>query len=193
MRAQFHPYSRNAARMPAGAIKLLKRWRADRSGVTAIEFGLVALPFLMFMFGIIAVGLYFFITFSLENAVEQAARLVRTGQAQSNGMTTTEFKAEVCKKLPGFVDCAGKLRVNVQQFTGGFSTITTPDCVDSSGVLVGEGAATPVKGDAGAVVLVTACYEWELAKSMPFLKLGKMSNGSSMIRASTTFRTEPYE
>ncbi len=67
--------------------RLLSRWRADASGATAIEFGIVALPFSMFAYGIILIGLYFFTTFSLENALERASRLIRTGQAQKMNMT----------------------------------------------------------------------------------------------------------
>jgi Flp pilus assembly protein TadG len=49
----------------------LKVWRSDTAGVTAVEFAMVAVPFLMLLFGIITVGLFFFTTFSLENAVER--------------------------------------------------------------------------------------------------------------------------
>ena len=60
----------------------LRRWRRDQSGVTAIEFGIVAMPFMMLLFGIISVCLYFFTKFTMENAVWQAARAIRTGQFQ---------------------------------------------------------------------------------------------------------------
>lgn len=163
----------------------------DERGFTAVEFAMVAMPFLMLLFGTIAVGLYFFTTFTLENAVEKAARQIRTGQAQMAGKTTSEFKADVCSYAPGYVDCAGNLRVNVTSFSS-FSAVTTPPCVDSSGDLIPEPTSAAVPGAASEVVLVTVCYEWELAGALPFLELGDMDNGSSMIRASTTFKTEPY-
>lgn len=163
----------------------------DQRGVTAVEFAIVAVPFLMMLFGIITVGLFFFTTFSLENAVERAARLIRTGQVQESGMTTEEFKEEVCARAPAYVDCAGKLRVNVQSFAS-FANIVTPSCVDNGGNLVPPAGTTYSPGDAGEVVLVTVCYEWELAGSLPFLSVGNMPNGSALIQASTTFRTEPY-
>ena len=173
-------------------VRDIRRLRDDESGVTAIEFGMVAVPFLMFVFGIISLGLFFFVTFSLENGVEQAARLVRTGQAQTANMTTDEFKQRVCDQLPTFVDCTNKLRVSVVEFTT-FAGISEPQCTDAGGSLIPEGAAANVPGAAGQVVLVTACYEWGLAGEMPFLKLGNMGNGAALIRASTTFRTEPFE
>ena len=61
---------------------LLSRWRRDNSGATAVEFAIIALPFMLLMFGIMTVCLYFFTNFSLENAAWAAARSVRTGQMQ---------------------------------------------------------------------------------------------------------------
>lgn len=172
---------------------LAGRIRKDKRGFTAVEFAMVAPPFLMLLFGTIAVGLYFFVTFSLENAVEQSARLIRTGQAQSQDppMTTTQFKAKVCSYAPSFVDCKNKLRVNVVT-SATFSGLTEPACLDK-GKLIADPAPKNVPGAANDIVLVTVCYEWDLAGQFPFLKLGTMANGAALIRAATTFRTEPYE
>ena len=163
----------------------------DEDGNTAIEFAMVALPFLMLVFGTIAVGLYFFTTFALENAVEKAARQIRTGQAQIAGKTTSQFKNDVCSSAPLYVDCVGNLRVNVATASN-FGVMTSPSCTDTGGNLIPDPTPTAVPGAAGEVVLVTVCYEWELAGVLPFLKLGDMNNGSAMIQAATTFRTELY-
>ena len=53
-----------------------KDFSRDERGFTAVEFAMVAMPFLMLLFGTIAVGLYFFTTFTLENAVEKAAHRI---------------------------------------------------------------------------------------------------------------------
>ena len=42
-------------------------------------------------------------------------------------------------------------------------------------------------------MLVTACYEWDLATVIPFIELGDMEGGASLIQAATTFRTEHYK
>jgi Flp pilus assembly pilin Flp len=176
---------------------LLARWRADVSGVTAVEFGMVAWPFIVMLFGIIAVGLYFFTTFALENAVEQASRLLRTGQAQTAnngaGITSTQFKTKVCEFLPGFIDC-NKVQVNVKSFpdTTNITPAELPTCLGADGNLSGVTEYTP--GGASEVVLVWVCYEWELAGKVAnsWFSLGDMSNGSRLIQATTVFRTEPY-
>ena len=125
----------------------VRRFAADQNGTTAIEFAMVIGPFLFLLFGIMSVGLYFFVVFSLEHAVESASRVIRTGQAQTqtpNPMTTAEFKTKVCEKLPSFMNCSGtgnKVRVNVQNFTG-FGSIAVPSCTDSAGALIPEPTPT---------------------------------------------------
>ncbi len=173
-------------------IQLARKLEQDRSGTTAIEFAMVGLPFFMFLFGIFGLGLYFFTTFSLENAVDQASRLIRVGMVQQSGMTATEFKQEVCKHLPPFVDCSDKMRVNVQNYSD-FGSIAAPSCTDSEGNLVPPDSTTYKTGASSEIVLVTVCYQWDLAGALPFLKLGDMPNGAALIQASATFLTEPYE
>ena len=105
-------------------------------------------------------------------------------------MTKEQFKTEVCNRAPSFVDCNGKLRVNVQNFSN-FSGAATGACLDG-GNLITDGNSKFEPGSAEAVVLVTVCYEWDLAKSFPFINLGDMGSGSRLIQASAVFRTEPY-
>src|SRR5262245_42538858 len=81
---------------------------SSEGGATAIEFALVIGPFLFLLFGIISLGFYWFNIFSLEHAVESAARVIRTGQAQTqtpNPMTVAQFKALICAKLPPYMPC----------------------------------------------------------------------------------------
>jgi Flp pilus assembly protein TadG len=174
---------------------------SNERGATAVEFAFVIGPFLFLLLGIISVGFYFFVMFSLENAVESASRVIRTGQAQTSSppMTVAQFKSLVCSKLPPFMPCGSsdKIRVNVQNFTG-YGSITTPPCTDSSGNLIPSSSQVYNPGGASTVVLVSVCYEWELTKAManvPYWispKNAKMSNGSTMMQASTAFTSEPY-
>lgn len=182
---------RNGVRQEA----LLGRFKRDRKGVVAIEFAMVALPFLFFVFGIIGSGLYFFTDNGLQNAVETAARKIRTGQAQRTGMTVDQFRNEICANGT-FLDCS-KLRVLLQKGTD-WSAISPQSCVSTTGTLVNSSgnSSDPLEqyaGGAGEVVLVTACYEWDLSQSVSFLGFSGMGNGSTLIQAAATFRTEPYQ
>ena len=184
----------------ARALRLMRRWRKDESGVTAIEFAMVALPFVLLLFGLLSVSLYFFTTFTLENAVWQAARAIRTGQVQQGqgDYATAEtnedrkklFKKAMCKKAPPFFDCEGKAVVIVQS-NANFGNIVEPKCA-TNGTLIDQSSASFDTGGASAVVLVTVCYPWTFGGKLPFFKLGNLQDGSLLVQASVAFRTEPY-
>lgn len=184
----------------ARARKLLRRWRRDESGATAVEMAMVALPFLMLLFGIMTVCLFYFANFAIENAVWQAARAIRTGQLQNgqgaySGTTTNAdkkaaFKKALCAAAPSFLDCNGKAVVIVQS-NANFSGISQPSCT-SDGNIISDGSAAFSAGAGSSVVLVTVCYPWTLGGKLPLFKLGDLKDGSVLMQASVAFRSEPY-
>jgi Flp pilus assembly protein TadG len=178
----------------------LRRWRADDSGTTAVELALVALPFVMLVFGIMTICVYFFTNFSLENAAWQAARAIRTGQLQQGqgsyaGATTSAqqkaaFVTALCSRVPTFLQCASKIVTIVQSNTS-FAGISKPSCA-TNGTMITQTAAAFDAGSSNSVVLITVCYPWSFANKLPFIKLGNLSDGSMLMQASVSIRTEPY-
>ncbi|RZA23118.1 MAG: pilus assembly protein, partial [Proteobacteria bacterium] len=67
--------------------KFRRRLRADQKGSAAIEFALIAPVFFALLMGIIEGGLVYVSQATLQNGVSEMSRLVRTGQAQSGGMS----------------------------------------------------------------------------------------------------------
>jgi Flp pilus assembly protein TadG len=185
---------------PARALSLWRRWRKDESGFTAVEFAIVAMPFLLLLFGIMTICLYFFTNFSLENAAWQAGRAIRTGQVQQSqgaysGAVTLEdrktaFRTALCSKVPTFLSCGSKVVVIVQSNTS-FGGITDPSCA-TNGTLINQTAAGFDTGSASSVVLITVCYPWQFGNKLPFIKFGNLNDGSMLMQASVAFRTEPY-
>jgi Flp pilus assembly protein TadG len=182
------------------ARRQLRRWRTDQSGFTAVEFAIVAMPFLMLLFGTLSVCLFYFTNFTFENAVWQASRGIRTGQLQQGegaytSLKTDEdrkkaFKQALCAKAPSYIDC-NKVVVIAQSNAGGFGSITQPVCA-TDGTMIDPSAAQFNPGGASAVVLITACYPWDFGGRLPFFSLNNMKDGSLLIQASVAFRTEPY-
>jgi Flp pilus assembly protein TadG len=178
----------------------LRRLRKDEAGLTAVEFAMVSMPFVMLLFGIISVCLYFFTVFTMENAVWQAARAIRTGQFQQGlgtyaGLKTDEdrkkaFKQALCAKAPPYIECE-KAIVMVQSNSGSFSSISQPICANG-GTMIDQSKAEFNPGGASSVVLVTVCYPWSFGGKLPFLATSNIDDGSLLIQASVTFRTEPY-
>ena len=129
----------------------------NREGTTAIEFGLVALPFFLFAFGIMLVGMKYFTENALEHAVESAAREIRTGQAQKAGKTLTDFRNMVCTEAGSYITCDGKLVVHVQSGTD-WSDITPTPCLTGGSLTPSSGVGTdPLADSSGDASAVVAC------------------------------------
>lgn len=168
---------------------ILQRLRADNSGSTAIEFGIVAAPFFALMLALIEVSLVFFANFTLENAVDQAGRMIRTGQAQQAGFSEAQFKQAVCDNVSGVYDCMAGLKLDVQKFDD-FNGINLPDPLDGNGEL--RNNFTYDAGVGGNVVVVRAFYEWNLIANFPG-GLGNMPSGGRLLTATAAFRNEPFD
>jgi len=173
------------------------RWVKDERGVAAVEFAIVATPFFLFVLGLLGIGLYYFTMSSLEYGVEAAARQIRTGQAQKTALTVSQFKNLVCTAAGSYINC-NKLSVLIQSGAT-WSNVAPQACVDGNNNMVSStGAGTdPVStytGAADQVVLITVCYQWDLAQTFSFMKLGVNANGSgsAVLQATTAFQTEPY-
>ncbi len=96
-----------------------KRGRAsfgkNDSGATAVEFALIALPFFTVVFGIIEVGLSHFVNRMVDNAVINASREIRTGQAHDGGYDAATFETRICGNLPDFLCSLDRLVVDVDK------------------------------------------------------------------------------
>lgn len=171
----------------------LKRLRQDR-GATLIEFALIMVPFFVILFGILEVGLIFWGSFELDNATQDTARMIRTGQVASGNMSKSSFAEAVCGRVSLLgKDCTSKLRVDVRSYDN-FSQMSPPDALDGAGELK-EPASDDFAYDPGGardVVLVTTFYEWPLINFMTEFSLANMANGNRLLRASAAFRNEPF-
>lgn len=173
---------------------LLAKWKRNQTGSTAIEFGFVALPFIMFLFSILGYSLHFYTQTVVDHAVEQASRMIRTGEAQNGALTMEAFKNAVCSAGTTMIDC-DKVRVHIDSGAT-WSAISPASCLNSSKELVAEvsggASVTSEAGGAQQAVVVTLCYEWDLASILPFLMLGNMSSNSALIQSVSAFRSEPF-
>lgn len=145
-----------------------------------VEFTLIALPSLILLFGTFEIGFIYWANHELENATSDAARLVRTGQAQARNLNQAQLKAEVCSRTAVLVQCPTRLRLDVRSAPG-FEGITPPNPLDGSGGLKGDGDFTYAPGAGNDVVLVSAFFDWKLLMS-----------GTTIIRAATPARNEPF-
>lgn len=171
-------------------LPFLSGFGRNASGASALEFAIVAGPFLLLLLGIFAVALVFAGNMALENAAEQGARLIRTGQAQTQSFDAARFKTEVCKYLTAPLSCGG-LKLDVRTFEN-FASADLTNPLDGGGSLKSGFDYAP--GIGGSVVVVRAFYEWDLLAAIPpIISLSNMANGNRLLIATVAFRNEPFK
>jgi Flp pilus assembly protein TadG len=172
-------------------MRVRSRWRVlnrrrDREGVAAIEFAFVAIPFLILLFAILEIGGLLVLDASLENAMIETNRLIRTGQAQEGGLDREGFRDAICDRMTIFEgDCANNLFVDVRvvpQFRNQAPPQPTEDGFPQEFAI----------GEAGDLVLVRAWYRHRLISPLMQRAVSRFGDGNAVVAVTTAFKNEPF-
>lgn len=166
--------------------------REDESGVTAIEFAIVAMPFLVLSIGIIEVGLAHLANRMLDNAVVSASRLIRTGQASDGAITKDQFKEQICDFMPAFMCSLNRITMEVTTYDDFEAAKDLESLYDEDGNLKDDEDTGFDPGGATSIVAVNVIYDWPMMTSL--LSLDAADDGNVRHLSSTmVFRNEPWE
>jgi Flp pilus assembly protein TadG len=178
----------------------VNRLAVNNSGATAVEFGLVAAPFLALLVAIFQTGIVFLASRVLDQVVAQSSRYVMTGQAQTSSppMTQAGFATYVCNNTFALFTC-GKFMINVQNYSNFTSAITaTPtisgfnssgQALDANGNVIAWGWSP---GNPGDVVVLQVLYQWPIVLGPLGFNLANLSNGNRLLVSTAVFKNEPY-
>ena len=169
----------------------VRRLLGQQDGAAAVEFALVAAPFLALVFAIMETALVFFAGQTLETAAADSARLIMTGQAQTQGFNQAQFKTAVCGKMYGFFNCNAGLFVDVKKYTSFASIDNSKLPLDANGNLQTDTFGYQTGGP-GDIVVVRLMYQWPVYVSLLGLNLSDMTGGKRLLMSTTAFRNEPY-
>jgi Flp pilus assembly protein TadG len=169
-----------------GTVRRLVR---QQHGGAAVEFGLIAAPFLALVFAIMETAIVFFAGQALETAVADSSRLILTGQAQSQSYDAGAFKNAVCAKIYGLFNCQSGVYVDVSTFSS-FSSVTMPSPVDAQGNFQNNFNYNP--GGPGDIVVVRLFYQYPVYVSLLGFGLANVNGGKRLLAATAAFRNEPY-
>lgn len=175
-------------RLIARAIKS-RGFSSDEDGVTAIEFGLLALPFFAIIGAILETALVFLASQVLDAAVNDSSRVIRTGQAHAANYDSVAYRAAICNGLYGLFDCAQlKIKVSpVANFSGANLGATTDPITGAW--TVSENYNHGVGTD---IILVEAYYKWPIALNLFDFNLSNLPDNTRMLSAVRVFRNEPF-
>ncbi|WP_426124762.1 TadE/TadG family type IV pilus assembly protein [Pararhizobium sp. PWRC1-1] len=183
---------------------VLKRLFRDKSGTSAIEFALLALPFMMVLFASLETFAAFTAEQLLANATETMARKIRTGEITST-MTEENFRKAFCAEISIIMTCSAteaktpeKLFIDVRSFSD-FSKIpeAIPRVAGANSDLDTKGF-TFLPGGPTTINIVRAYYRWEVITDLvrPYITNLRPA-GSSMPKdylmvSTAAFRNESF-
>ncbi|HEX3708301.1 MAG TPA: TadE/TadG family type IV pilus assembly protein [Pseudolabrys sp.] len=179
------------------AVSAARRFGRRQDGAAAVEFALIAVPFMALLFAILEAAMVFFAGQTLEAATADSARLILTGQAQTDTSPTTgsvgysqaDFKNAVCARVASMFDCTNKIYISVKSYST-FAQVDT-----SSPVTNGVFDTTKMQyspGSAGDIVIVQVFYQWPIYVSLLDGNLSNLTGNSRLLVATSVFRNEPF-
>jgi Flp pilus assembly protein TadG len=159
------------------------------SGSAIIEFALVGPAFVLLLFSILEIGIIFFAQSTLQHASNNLARLIRTGQVQSQSLTQTQVRQLVCNDIAPLIPCDNNLMVDVESFSN-FGTVVFLPPLNDDGQLQDMDNFQP--GAACQVVLVRVFYAWNVFTPLLTPFLSTMAGNKHLLYAANAFRNEPF-
>jgi Flp pilus assembly pilin Flp len=173
--------------------RIRTRWEnfaEDRRGATAVEFAMIAAPFLFLIFGLVEVCMIFIMSSLMEHAVSEASRPLRTGEAQNAEMTLEEFRQNVCLEFYEILDCGNRLSIDVRTINR-FSDSPSDLPLDEDGNVDDEDFGFD-PGEANEIVTVRVFYAWDLITPFISQPMQNMSGSRHLLSATAVFRNEPF-
>lgn len=172
----------------------------DSKAATAVEFALVAAPFLAITVALIQTFLVFFAQSMLETIVRNTGRLIMTGQVQAQQMTQSAFQQMVCNQGSFLFSCptsgtGNGLMVDVQVASQWSSAnVGMPSLTYNANGTVSTASLNGLQfnpGNAGDIVVVRLIYLWPVFFGPIAFNMVNQANGTRMIMASAAFQNEP--
>ena len=176
--------------LPVSFARLLRRFRRDRSGATALEFAIVAPVFLVLLFAILETALMFFANQVLETVTQEAARMILTGQAQNANYTQQNFKTYVCNQIPALFNC-NDISIDVESYPA-FSSLNLTSPIDGNGNFNSSNLQYN-PGGPGDIVVVRLFYQWPLFVTRLGWNPSNLSGNKRLLVGTAAFKNEPYQ
>jgi Flp pilus assembly protein TadG len=166
-----------------------RRFLSQHQASTTLEFGLLAAPFVALIFAILQTAILFFAGQALETAAATAARLILTGQAQTQGWTAAQFKSHVCSVITGVFNCQNGVYVDVETYSS-FAAVNLGMPVSNGTFNSSSLGYNP--GRPGDIVVVRLYYQYPVFVDLMGFNLGTLNGGYNLLAATVVFKNEPY-
>jgi Flp pilus assembly protein TadG len=173
-------------------VGLVKRWLAalGECGAASVEFAIVGSSFMLMLLAAFEFGYMLFIQSVLDNAARDAARLVRTGQAQGSGDAQTTFQTLLCNDVGSLIGCGNIIyqALVFNDWSAAQSSVNQGPTRNAQGVYQSQGFSA---GTQGQIMVVTVTYSYPFFTPWVGGLVGGSSN-SAFLMSTVVFQNEPY-
>lgn len=164
-------------------------FRRDKKGGVAIEFALLAVPFLALLAATLETALLFVGGQVLDRGVTETARMIRTGEAQQSEFERADFARATCAAMVVMVSCKDRLTIDVRTASS-FSSANLGTPVVNGKLDSDDFTYEP--GNGSDIVVVRAFFEWPTFLKAFGPDYSTLENGNHLLMATATFRNEPF-
>ncbi len=157
--------------------------------MTAVEFGIVCLPFLSIILAGLQISIVFFAGQALESFTENAGRSILVGASQQQNLTQAQYKASLCAALPSLFSCSN-LYIDVTTVTSfTASNLNLPQLTfDGSGNVTNTWQYN--LGSSDSIVVLRILYQWPVFVLPDAVSFANQTNGSRLLMATAVFQNE---
>ncbi|WP_274423808.1 TadE/TadG family type IV pilus assembly protein [Chelativorans sp. YIM 93263] len=166
---------------------LIRRFLRERRGASAVEFAILAFPFLLLLFAILELCIVFAAQQLMANATDDLARQFRTGQIKPDDINETEFRTMVCSRLgmlfPG--DCP-ELVIDLQ---------SKDTFAEAAAIFNQEGIPASPQFDPGEALsknVLRVYYRWPVLTDIMRERISNLGDGKTLLFTTHTWQNEPY-
>lgn len=184
------PNQSQAASRRSGLAGLFVR---NRSGSTAVEFSLLALPFAALVFAILESCISFAGQQVMSNITDDIARQIRTGQLKPADLTQATLKKMICDELEIMVakDCPG-LEVDLREFpTFEAAAQVRIRLTADKDLNTSDFAVTP--GLSMSKNMLRVFYKWPVITDFMSKLMSNLKDGKTLHFATVTWQNEPFD
>lgn len=191
---------------PARLARRLRGFARASSGATAVEFGLLALPFLALVGATVEAGVTYWAQEMLQQAVADAGRQIYTGRFQTTnaavkGSTNLldAFRTELCMENGHarftLFTCANVKISIVQADKFADATLVKPTQVDPTTKVSDWNPSFSgyACGGSKAVMIVQAAVDFPVVFTLMNAGVATLPNRRRVLQAASVFQVEPYD
>ncbi|UUP17725.1 TadE/TadG family type IV pilus assembly protein [Nitratireductor thuwali] len=166
----------------------------DRKGVAALEFAMLAAPFFILFFAIVELCISVATWQLLNNAADDVARILRTGQIKAADLDEEELRTMICDRMQFLVgnNCPPEqLIVDLKQYDTFALAAAAKMRVRNGEVVIEDRGFDP--GPSQSKNKMRIVYKWSTLTGFMKSRLFNLNDGTTSLFAAVTWQNEPFD